>query len=139
MKYLIKITSLSLIALLAIINCRHHSMEQRAEWIVKKVSSELDLDDKQKTELQRIKKEILDKRKELDLKMIPEEIVDQIRLNQIDESKVNSAFETNGAKRDQMRIFMTKKFIEFHAVLTPEQRNKLADRITKLLKKHNHD
>ena len=63
MKYLIKITSLSLIALLAIINCRHHSMEQRAEWIVKKVSSELDLDDKQKTELQRIKKEILDKRK----------------------------------------------------------------------------
>ncbi len=139
MKHLIKITSLSLIALFAVINCRHHSMEQRAEWIVKKVSSELDLDDKQKVELQRIKKEILDKRKELDLKMIPEEIVDQIRLTQIDESKVNSAFETSGAKRDQMRIFMTKKFIEFHAVLTPEQRNKLADRITKLLKKHNHD
>jgi protein CpxP len=38
-----------------------------------------------------------------------------------------------------MRVFMTKKFIEFHAVLTPEQRNKLADKVTELLKKHSHD
>ena len=51
-------------------------MEQRAEWVVKKISSDLSLDDKQKAELQRIKKEILDKKKELDVKLIPEEIVE---------------------------------------------------------------
>ena len=71
--------------------------------------------------------------------MFPDEIVDQIRQAQIDEAKVNKAFETSGTKRDQMRVFMTKKFIEFHAVLTPEQRNKLADKVTELLKKHSHD
>ncbi|MBP7280887.1 MAG: Spy/CpxP family protein refolding chaperone [Leptospiraceae bacterium] len=139
MKYLIKIFSLALIAVFAFSNCRHRSLEQRAEWIVKKISSDLSLDDKQKSELNRIKKEILDKKKELDVKLIPEEIIDQIRLTQIDEAKVNKAFETSGTKRDQMRIFMVKKFTEFHAVLTPEQRNKLADRITGLLKKHSHD
>ena len=114
-------------------------MEQRAEWVVKKISSDLSLDDKQKAELQRIKKEILDKKKELDVKLIPEEIVEQVRVAQFDEAKVNKAFETTGIKRDQMRIFMVKKFSEFHAVLTPDQRNKLADRITELLKKHSHD
>ena len=139
MKHLIKIFSISLIALLAIVNCRHHSLADRADWIAKRVASELDLNDKQKAELQRIKKEILDKRKELDVKMFPDEIVDQIRQAQIDEAKVNKAFETSGTKRDQMRVFMTKKFIEFHAVLTPEQRNKLADKVTELLKKHSHD
>jgi periplasmic protein CpxP/Spy len=139
MKHLIKIFSILLIALVAIVNCRHRSLADRADWIAKRISSELDLNDKQKAELQRIKKEILDKRKELDVKLIPEEIIDQIRLTQIDEGKVNKAFETSGTKRDQMRIFMTKKFIEFHAVLTPEQRNKLADRISELLKKHSHD
>jgi Spy/CpxP family protein refolding chaperone len=139
MKHLIKILSILLIALLAVVNCRHHSLADRADWITKKISSELDLNDKQKAELQRIKKEILEKRKEMDVKMIPDGIVDQIRLTQIDEAKVNKAFETNGTKREQMRIFMTKKFIEFHAVLTPEQRNKLADKITELLKKHNHE
>ena len=61
MKYLIKIFSLALIAVFAFSNCRHRSLEQRAEWIVKKISSDLSLDDKQKSELNRIKKEILDK------------------------------------------------------------------------------
>lgn len=139
MKHLIKIFSIALIAIFAISNCRHRSMEQRAEWVVKKISSDLSLDDKQKAELQRIKKEILDKKKELDVKLIPEEIVEQVRVAQFDEAKVNKAFETTGIKRDQMRIFMVKKFSEFHAVLTPDQRNKLADRITELLKKHSHD
>ncbi|MBK8398443.1 MAG: Spy/CpxP family protein refolding chaperone [Leptospiraceae bacterium] len=139
MKHLIKIFSITLIAIFAISNCRHRSMEQRAEWVVKKISSDLSLDDKQKAELQRIKKEILDKKKELDVKLIPEEIVEQVRVAQFDEAKVNKAFETTGIKRDQMRIFMVKKFSEFHAVLTPDQRNKLADRITELLKKHSHD
>jgi len=139
MKHLIKIFSITLIAIFAFSNCRHRSMEQRAEWVVKKISSDLSLDDKQKAELQRIKKEILDKKKELDVKLIPEEIVEQVRVAQFDEAKVNKAFETSGIKRDQMRIFMVKKFSEFHAVLTPEQRNKLADRITELLKKHSHD
>ena len=65
MKHLIKIFSISLIALLAIVNCRHHSLADRADWIAKRVASEHDLNDKQKEELQRIKKEILEKQKEL--------------------------------------------------------------------------
>lgn len=134
-----KIVSVLGLVLLAFANCRHHSLADKADWIAKRIASELDLNDKQKVELQRIKKEILDKKNELGVKMFPEDIIDQIRLPQIDETKVSKSFEQNDAKRDQMRIFMTKKFIEFHAILTPEQRNKLADKITKLLKKHNHD
>lgn len=124
---------------LAFGNCRHHSMIDRADWVVKKLSKVLDLTDKQKVEVERIKKEILDKRNELNVKMIPEELVDQIRLTQIDEAKVNKVFDDNDAKRVEMRVFMTKKFIEFHAILTPDQRNKLADKIMEILKKHNHE
>lgn len=121
-------------------NCHgHHSPEKRANWIVKKIASDLDLDDKQKAELNRIKTEILQKKKDLNIKMIPEEAVELFRADKVDEAKVNKVFESNSAKREEFRTFMTKKMIEFHAVLTPEQRNKFADKTLEIMKKHGNE
>ena len=53
---------------LGIVGCRHrfshnHSPEEKAEYIVAKISSKLDLDENQKTRLNKIKDEILEKAK----------------------------------------------------------------------------
>lgn len=121
--------------------CRHYrSPEKRAEFVAKKITSELDLNDSQKKELYRIKDEILSKRKELKLQgpRIPSEVLAEFRQPTLDEKKINKSFELEMNKMSEMRTFMTKKAVEFHTILTPEQRNKLVDLITEFQQKHHH-
>ncbi|AVV50178.1 Spy/CpxP family protein refolding chaperone [Leptospira santarosai] len=121
--------------------CRYYrSPEKRAEFVVKKITSELDLNDSQKKDLYRIKDEILSKRKELKLQgpRIPTEALAEFRQPTLDEKKINKVFELEMNKMNEMRTFTTKKAIEFHTTLTPEQRNKLVDLITEFQQKHRH-
>ncbi|XDD50686.1 Spy/CpxP family protein refolding chaperone [Leptospira sp. WS92.C1] len=142
MKGFFKVSGLILIAAVLFAGgCRYYkSPEKRAEYVVKKITSELDLNDSQKTELNRIKDEVLSKRKELKLEgpRIPAEVLAQFRQPTLDEKKINKPFELEMNKMTEMRSFMTKKAIEFHAILTPEQRNKLVDLITEFQQKHRH-
>ncbi|TGK33772.1 hypothetical protein EHQ12_09805 [Leptospira gomenensis] len=141
MKGFLKVSGLILIAAaLFAVGCRHYSPEKRAEWVVKKITSELDLNDSQKKELYRIKDEVLAKRKDLKLHgpRIPAEVLAEFRQPALDEKKINKQFETEMNKMTEMRTFMTKKAIEFHTILTPEQRNKLVDLITEFQQKHRH-
>ncbi|EMY79347.1 putative lipoprotein [Leptospira weilii serovar Ranarum str. ICFT] len=142
MKGFFKVSGLVLLAVALFAGgCRYHkSPEKRAEFIVKKITSELDLNDSQKKELYRIKDEILSKRKELKLQgpRIPTDALAEFRQPSLDEKKINKAFELEMNKMTEMRTFMTKKAIEFHAILNPEQRNKLVDLITEFQQKHRH-
>lgn len=142
MKGFLKVSGLILVAAALFAGgCRYYkSPEKRAEFVVKKITSELDLNDSQKEKLYKIKDEILSKRKELKLQgpRIPAEALAEFRQPTLDEKKINKSFELEMNKMTEMRTFMTKKAIEFHAVLTPEQRNKLVDLITEFQQKHRH-
>jgi periplasmic protein CpxP/Spy len=142
MKGFFKVSGLILVvAALFAGGCRFYkSPEKRAEFVVKKISSELDLNDSQKKELNRIKDEILSKRKELKLEgpRIPAEALAEFRQPTLDEKKINKSFELEMSKMTEMRQFMTKKAVEFHTILTPDQRNKFVDLITEFQKKHHH-
>lgn len=112
----------------------HHGgdqhFEKAANHMVKKVSKKLDLNDDQKTNLEKIKVEILAKADELKLKgsmsAIHDEFTSQLRQDTIDQEKINSMLAGKEATMKEMRIFLVAKFAEFHATLTAEQKEKLA-------------
>lgn len=124
---------------------RHHppSFQKFTEFITKKLTKELDLNDTQKAVLEKLKNEVIAKRQELQVhghgERIPKELVEEIRKEKIDEAKAQKYFEAESAKHIALRGFILKKFIEFHSVLNPEQRNKLGDLILKMQKRFQHN
>ena len=109
----------------------HHSPEKRADWVARKISSELDLDAAQKAKLDTIKAAILARRS--DFRAVHAGMKDillgQIRAGAVDTSKLAQAFEEKEAKMKELRGFLVAEFAEFHAMLTPAQREKLAAKL----------
>lgn len=108
--------------------CWHRTPEARAAWVVKRISSKLDLNKEQKAKLESIKDEILAKRKTWQSQGLSarNELLAQIRSDKIDQAKVRDIV-GESAQKKEMREFFIAKFAEFHAVLTPAQRAKLAE------------
>ena len=106
----------------------------RAERMVKIISKKLDLTDAQKAGLDKIKDSILAKQKEMEENAerakSMEEIAGIIKSDKIDRAGLIKLIEAKEAQVKGMRDFMIDKLIEFHALLTPEQRQKLAEKIS---------
>jgi Spy/CpxP family protein refolding chaperone len=121
---------------------RFHSQspEKKAEWVVQKISNELDLDDNQKTKLDEIKSEVLAKHRNFSgvKSELWDEVYNQVHSEKIDEEKLNTLFAKKEAQFQDMRVFSVGKFAEFHAMLTPEQRDKLAEKMTKFKERCRH-
>ncbi len=118
----------------------YRTPEQRAERLVDHISSELKLNDTQKAQLNKIKDEFLAKR----LKMTAarnegfDEAVALMKSDQIDQAKLNALLEKSEARTaDSVKFFFTK-FVEFHDMLTPEQRAKVAEVMVKHKARHGH-
>lgn len=140
---MIKPILFSLIAVTAfafVSNCRgHHNFEKRMEWVAGKLTSKLDLDDAQKAKLESIKKDLVAKHKELKPKRDAwmTEVISQIRKDTVDVKSLDKLSTEQDARHIEMRKFFQTKMIEFHAVLKPEQREKLAELVEKFSKKFN--
>jgi Spy/CpxP family protein refolding chaperone len=108
--------------------CYRKSPEQRAEGIISNVAEKLDLNEGQKTKLNAIKDEFTARGPAM--KKTREETFDQLigmmRGPQIDQEKMKALVEKNKAKADELIGFISAKFIEFHDMLTPGQREKAA-------------
>jgi Spy/CpxP family protein refolding chaperone len=122
-------------------NCRPHekiSFEKRADKVAEKITKELSLTDDQKAKLEAIKSAIVQKhraQKEA-AKQRHEEFTALIKGDKIDKATLTALMKKNRESsikdRKEFRDFMLDKFIEFHQVLTPDQRVKLSE----LHKKH---
>ena len=115
--------------------CGHHG--KSAEKIVKRLSSYLDLNETQSQKLSEIKDEVITKFEGFkgSKTAVKEAIIEQTRGDQIDEAALNSLFETKESQWKETRAFLISKYAEFHAVLTPDQRTKLADKAGKMHKR----
>ena len=109
----------------------HQSPEKKAEWVVKKISSELDLDESQNAKLEEIKSDILAKHQNFGgmKSEIWKEISTQVKSENINEEKLNALFADKEAQFKEMRTYLVTKIAEFHSILTPEQRLKLAEKM----------
>ncbi len=116
---------------------KHKSPEERAEWMVKRISKELDLNDTQKQALNRIKDEFIAKHKADRPQMEAQfaALSDLVRSDTIDQAKLKDLRKKHQAHRESMENFFVEKAIEFHKVLTPEQRVKAADLMQKYFRK----
>lgn len=121
-------------------NCRpwrHKSPEERAEWIVKRITKELDLNDAQQQTLGRIKDEFIAKHKASRPQMEAQfhALSELIRADSIDQAKLNEIRKKHKAHREAMENFLIEKATEFHKVLTPEQRARAADLVQKYFRR----
>ena len=66
-------------------------------------------------------------------------ILNQLRSDQLDMDAINQMADEKSGQVSEMKNLMISKFGELHAILTPEQRVKLADHIEKRTRRfHRH-
>ena len=118
----------------------HGSHEKKAEWILKKVSKTLDISKEQKKKLALIMDEVKAKHQDqvTSHNAMFDAFLEQVRSDQIDEEDLSKRLDEQHAKMDQMRPFVVSKIKEFHAMLTPEQREKLAEKMAEYHRKWHH-
>ncbi len=118
----------------------HSSHEKKANWMMKKIAKELKLNEQQKVELERIKDEIMAKKAEFKVnhQEIKNAVLSQVKSDSIDQAALNGLFGDKELEFKEMRAFLVDKFAEFHSILTPEQRLKLAEKMERFHSKHQH-
>jgi Spy/CpxP family protein refolding chaperone len=125
-------------SLSALAGCgRHHSPEQKAEWVVSKISKKLELTADQKTKLESVKQAYLDvwtahkddRAKRLD------EVKQMILSDRLDAAKVKSLMGERRKIEDDNFDPVFAKLAEFHASLTPQQKGKIAAFLDKVAKR----
>lgn len=138
-RHVIMITIAALTALV-LTGCYRHTPEQRAEYVVKRMSSELGLNDTQKAQLEKIKNEFLARRPEM-IKSREETVKEAnelMRSTEIDKARLNALVEKNKAEANDMISFVSAKFTEIHDMLTPGQREKLTKDIEEHMEHGHH-
>lgn len=118
--------------------CHHRShkmcnTDKKANHIVKRMTRTLKLSDSQSGEVRVIVNDLLSKGQDLmgDKQKNHEVLLKQFRSDQLDLTLINSIADEKSSQIDEMKSLMITKFNELHAILTPEQRTKLADHIEK--------
>lgn len=141
-KYLIIIIVLltSLLALLVAGCCYHRTPEQKAERVVQHLVSTLKLDAAQTAKLEKMKGEFLARRPDM-VKMREDsfkDVKEMILSPQIDQARLSARTEKIQAHADDMIRFVSARFVEFHDMLTSEQRSKLAEEMEKHAQRVHH-
>lgn len=97
--------------------------------IIGRISEKLDLNQAQNQQLEKIRDDI---RQKMDSKKQNREsdfetFANEFRNNSIDRNKLIEIAEKREKDREEMRNFMMDKLIEFHSMLTSEQRSKVIE------------
>jgi len=106
-------------------------------FMIGKIAGELDLNDQQKAEVEKIRDEIKAKMEsnKPDRNNDMAEMEQMFRSDSFDKQKALDLMKQNVAKRDEMRSFMLDEVAKFHSILTPEQRNKAVDKMKEFRQK----
>jgi len=107
--------------------------EKKANYIVKRMTKTLKLSEVQSTEVRKIVNDLMSKGQDLmgDKQKHHAVLLKQLRSDQIDMDLISNLADEKTGQIDEMKSLMITKFSELHAILTPEQRTKLADLIEK--------
>ena len=121
--------------------CRRHSHGHKAEFMVDYISEALDLNESQQAQLDQIKDELMAKAKGMhaDKESLHEELVTQLRSEEIDQVRVKAVIAEHREKIDEIIDLIVVRLAEFHKTLTPEQKEKLIAKIETFKKWHHRD
>lgn len=134
----ISLTISLIVGIFVFIGCHTRNPEKRAEWITEKIASELELNEGQKKMLDDMKIEFLAKRRELnsDNSRMKDELIAQLKSDKIDRKKLDEIINIKKNEIDSIISLLTDKFLEFHDVLTQEQKLQLVAHLEKMKNRH---
>ena len=126
--------------LLTFSGCRRHRPQKGAEFMVDYMTEVLDLNDVQMETLEQIKEEILEKAEQMraDGKATHKEVMTQLGSDVIDKEQLKKAIANHRSQMDEMVDLAVDRLVEFHQLLTPEQKAKLVSKLEKFKKWHRH-
>ena len=121
--------------------CRRHSHGHKAEFMVDYISETLDLNESQQAQLDQIKDALMEKARLMhaDKESMREELVTQLRSEEIDQVRVKAVIAEHREKIDEIIDLIVVRLAEFHKTLTPEQKEKLIAKIETFKKWHHRD
>jgi protein CpxP len=121
-------------SLLLVSACRHYSPEKRTNWMMKKFTKDLNLNDSQKEQLDVFKTEMVMKGRELRVayKNTMDEMGLQLRSDEFDKEKVEDAILKIKEPQDEFISLFINKLADFHSSLTAEQKTILAKKLDKM-------
>ena len=121
--------------------CRRHSHGHKAAFMVDYISETLDLNESQQAQLDQIKDEIMAKAQQMhaDKESMHEELIVQLRSEEIDQVRVKVLVAEHRAKMDEVVDLIVVRLAELHKTLTPEQKEKLISKIETFKKWHHRD
>lgn len=116
--------------------CNRHACtpEGRAERVTDKISSELDLTQDQEVKLKAIVQNIQTSLPEMDAmkKDLWSELYGQVQADQINPEKLNGKLADAQQKLSAAIPKLTAGFAEFYAILTPDQKKELKEKMEKI-------
>jgi Spy/CpxP family protein refolding chaperone len=114
--------------------CRRYGPEKSMEWMLKRLTSDLELTEAQQRQFDRHKTEITIKAREAWVAHINtvDEISLQLRKDTFDQGRIQDIMSQNAARRQELSALFIARLAEFHSALTPEQRTLLARKIEKM-------
>ena len=125
-------------AVLLFSGCRSHSPDHKAEFMVDYISETLDLNDNQRAHLDGIKEEFLAKAKEMHARKeaMHAEFKTELLKEEIDQQRVKALIAQKREHMTEIIDLAVVRLAEFHATLTPEQKEKLVDKLEYFHEKH---
>lgn len=134
----ISLIALLIAAVAGLSGCRRHSQSRKAEFMVDYISETLDLTESQQAQLNQIKDEIMEKARQMhtNKESMHEALIAQLRSEEIDEALVKAKIAQHRAQMDDIIDLIVARLAAFHKTLTPEQKEKLVDKIETFKKWH---
>ena len=101
----------------------------------------MDLTDQQQETLEEIKNEIMQKAKDMraEHESMRENIVAQLKSDAINKEQLKADIAQHRVQMDGLIELAIDRLAEFHQTLTPEQKEKLVNKIEKFHRWHHHD
>jgi Spy/CpxP family protein refolding chaperone len=105
----------------------HATPEERMEFFTDKIAERLELDNAQKEQLQVMGQELLEKRVEMHAwhVSIGDAIHDELLKSEMNKENLDNIVSESRQKIDEMLSLVASRIVQFHQLLTPEQREKL--------------
>ena len=118
--------------------CRSHSDRGRAEFMVDYLAETLDLTDQQRAQLEGIKEEFVARAEAMraDKKAMHDAFMAELRKAEIDPQLLKGLIAQKQEQMTEILDLAVTRLAEFHRTLTPEQREKLVDKLAYFQQKH---
>ena len=134
----ISLIAVPIIGLLTLAGCRHPGHHKGALFIIDYLTEVMDLTDEQQARLDEIQDELMTKAKDMraEHKNMHDLIVAQLGSESINKQELKEEVANHRAQMDSLIDLAIDRLAEFHQTLTPEQKDKLVNKIEKFHKWH---